>query len=71
MLGGGVLIGWLAAKAVRLIIRMPAIITGLIILVLMYLSYKDIIDVNYIRLEHVMQSRHYDDNPAYIRYNID
>lgn len=54
--GGGILFGALAGYSVRKLMKLAAIILGLFIVALAYLSYKGWIDVKWITLENTSKS---------------
>jgi uncharacterized membrane protein (Fun14 family) len=54
--GGGLLLGYLAGKAVKVVAKITAIIIGLFILGLAYLSYRGWIDVHWRTVEEQTQS---------------
>ena len=50
-LGGGALAGYVAGKALRMIVRIVMLIVGFLVLVLMFLSYKGIFNVSWDKTE--------------------
>jgi uncharacterized membrane protein (Fun14 family) len=57
--GGGTLLGYFAGKAVKVVAKIAAIIIGLFILGLAYLSYRGWIDVHWRTVEEQTQSAMY------------
>jgi uncharacterized membrane protein (Fun14 family) len=50
-IGGGFFIGLVAGYAIKKIIKVAAVIVGLFIVVLAYLEYQRIIDVNWVKIQ--------------------
>jgi uncharacterized membrane protein (Fun14 family) len=57
--GGGALLGYLAGKAVKVVAKIAAIIKGLFILDLAYLSYRGWVDVHWHTVEEQTRSAMY------------
>ncbi len=54
--GGGFLFGAVAGYAIRKLIKLVAIIVGLFVVALSYLSYKGWLDVKWIPIENIAKS---------------
>ena len=51
--GGGFLFGVLAGYAIKKVMKIAAIIIGLFVVALAYLSYKGLLDVKWVVMENV------------------
>ncbi len=54
--GGGFLFGAVAGYALRKVMKIVAVIIGLFVSALAYLSYKGLIDVNWVAMENITRS---------------
>jgi uncharacterized membrane protein (Fun14 family) len=54
--GGGFLVGTLAGCAVKKLMKLAAIVLGLFVVALAYLSYRGWVDVKWIAIENVTKS---------------
>ena len=55
-IGGGFFVGLVAGYAIKKIIKITAVIVGIFIAALAYLEYQRIIDVNWAKLQAVLQN---------------
>ena len=54
--GGGFLFGAVAGYAIKKVMKIAAVVVGLFVAVLAYLSYKGFIDVKWVALENVTRN---------------
>jgi uncharacterized membrane protein (Fun14 family) len=54
--GGGFLFGTVAGYALRKVMKIAAVVVGLFVAALAYLSYKGLIDVKWVAMENVTRS---------------
>jgi uncharacterized membrane protein (Fun14 family) len=54
--GGGFLFGTAAGYAIRKVMKIAAVVVGLFVVALTYLSYKGLIDVKWVAMENVTKS---------------
>jgi uncharacterized membrane protein (Fun14 family) len=54
--GGGFLFGAVAACAIKKVMKIAAVVVGLFVAALAYLSYKGLIDVKWVAMENVTRS---------------
>jgi uncharacterized membrane protein (Fun14 family) len=54
--GGGFLFGTVAGYAIRKVMKIAAVVVGLFVAALAYLSYKGLIDVKWVALQNVTRS---------------
>jgi uncharacterized membrane protein (Fun14 family) len=54
--GGGFLFGALAGYAIRKVMKIAAVVVGLFVSALAYLSYKGLIDVKWVAMENITRS---------------
>jgi uncharacterized membrane protein (Fun14 family) len=56
IVGGGFFLGFISGYAIKKVLRLAAIIIGLLVIALAYLEYQRILNVDWIRIQVVSQN---------------